>query len=92
VSTYWVSLGYYMALSKEQLDEFEDSLKSRGMRLGIALDSSWAPSESQLDSEYEKDLNEEAEAQGVDVKSGRAGLQDDVSDLLTPRRQSGGGL
>jgi hypothetical protein len=45
-----------------------------------------------LDSEYEKDLNEEAEVQGVDVKAARAGLQDDVSDLLTPRRQSGGGL
>ena len=48
--------------------------------------------ESILDSEYEKDLAEEAEAQGVDVKSARAGLQDDVADLLTPRRQSGGGV
>ena len=46
----------------------------------------------ELQEEYEKDLAEEAEAQGVDVKSARAGLQDDVADLLTPRRQSGGGL
>ena len=46
----------------------------------------------ELQEEYQKDLNEEAEAQGVDVKAARAGSQDDVADLLTMRRQSGGGL
>jgi hypothetical protein len=91
VSYFWINLSDFIAMSDEQSIALEDQLKARGMQLAISIDNS-APSVLQLDSEFEKDLNEEAEAQGVDVKSARAGLQDDVHDLLTPRRQSGGGL
>ena len=91
MSYYWVNLFDIMAMPKEQFVALEDRLNAQGMQIAISMDNS-APSVLELDSEYQKDLNEEAEAQGVDVKSGRAGFQDDVADLLTPRRQSKGGL
>jgi hypothetical protein len=91
MSYYWVNLFDFTAMSKERVTALKDWLSAQGMQLAISIDNS-APSVSELDSEFEKDLTEEAEAQGVDVKAARAGLQDDVHDLLTPRRQSGGGL
>jgi hypothetical protein len=91
MSYYWVNLSDFTAMSKERVTALEEWLTAQGMQLAISIDNS-APSVSKLDSEFEKDLNEEAEAQGVNVKDARPGLQDDVRDLLTMRRQSGGGL
>lgn len=88
MSYYWVNLSDYMAMSAEQATALEDRLSAQGMQLALSIDNS-APSASQLDSELQKDLNEEAEAQGVNVKDARACLGDEVQDLLTMRRQSG---
>lgn len=88
MSYYWVNLFDYMAMSNEQSIALEDSLKARGMQLAISIDNS-APLIAELDLEYEKDLNEEAEAQGVPVKDPRHTLGNEVQDLLTMRRQSG---
>jgi hypothetical protein len=41
----------------------------------------------ELQEEYQKDLNDEAEAQGVPVSDSRSGFQN-VADLLSMRRQS----
>lgn len=88
---YWVNLSDFMTMSKEQSTALEDSLSARGMQLAVSIDNT-AATYSELDAEWGKDLHEEAEAQGVPVKDGRAGSQDDVVDLLTGRRQSQGGL
>ena len=92
MSYYWVNLFDYIAMSEQESTALEDRLNAQGMQLAISIDNS-APSISELDSEYEKDLNEEAEAQGVPVGPRAGGFQgENVCDLLTPRRQSGGGL
>jgi hypothetical protein len=89
MSYYWVNLFDFVAMSEEQQTALEDRLNAQGIKLAISVNNS-APSFATLDSEWGKDLNEEAEAQGVPVKDSRAGVED-VSDLLSMRRQWHGG-
>jgi hypothetical protein len=83
---HWINLFDYMAMSKEDIIALKDSLSAQGIKLAISVDNS-APSDATLGAEYQKDLNEEAEAQGVPVSDSRSGFQN-VADLLSMRRQS----
>jgi hypothetical protein len=76
VSYYWINLSDIMAMPNERFTALQEWLSARGLQLAIAINNDAAP----LDSDLQRDLDEEAEAQGVHTK-----------DLLTMERQSGVG-